>query len=129
MTNAAYARAIAGYQAVGALARSPREIALMLHQRLYALIQAARSADEQNRLDVMVARLEEASRILGAMKIGMDFKSVGPSGEELAGLYARLHRQVRRIGMLPKGNRDWSVISDPIQNMITHIIADANRNK
>ena len=125
MTNAAYARAIAGYQAVAALGQSPADVALKLHQRLYALVASARSADEQNRLDVMVARLGEASQVLSVMRNDMDFKSIGPAGIELSRLYANLHRQIRRIGMLPKGDRNWASVSDVIQKMVSAMLDES----
>lgn len=122
MSNAAYSRAIAGYRATSQLALSPTEIALALHQKLYAAIASARSADEQNRLDKMVFHLGVASQILSALKLYMDFSAAGPEGANLQRFYARTHRAVLRIGMLPKRNRDWSIVTDPIQNMIRSII-------
>lgn len=122
MSNAAYSRAIAGYRATSQLALSPTDIALALHQKLYAAISSARSADEQNRLDEMVFHLGIASQIISALKLHMDFSAAGPEGANLQRFYARTHRAVRRMGMLPKRNRDWSIITDPIQNMIRFII-------
>lgn len=122
MSNAAYSRAIAGYRATSQLALSPTEIALALHQKLYAAIASARSADEQNRLDEMVFHLGIASQIISALKLHMDFSAAGPEGANLQRFYAHTHRAVRRMGMLPKRNRDWSIVTDPIQNMIRSII-------
>lgn len=122
MTNAAYSRAIAGYRATSQLALSPVEIALALHQKLYAAVASARTADEQNRLDAMVFHLGVASQILSALKLHMDFAAAGPDGLDLQRFYSRTHRAVRRIGMLPKRNRDWSNVTDPIQNMVRSII-------
>lgn len=123
MSNAAYSRAIAGYRATSQLALSPTEIALALHQKLYAAIASARSADEQNRLDMMVFHLGVASQILSALKLHMDFSAAGSEGVDLQRFYARTHSAVRRIGMLPKRNREWSIVTDPIQNMIRSIIS------
>jgi flagellin-specific chaperone FliS len=123
MSNAAYSRAIAGYRATSQLALSPTEIALALHQKLYSSIASARSADEQNRLDMMVFHLGVASQILSALKLHMDFSAAGPEGVDLKRFYARTHTAVRRIGMLPKRNREWSIVTDPIQNMIRSIIS------
>jgi|GEM_PF-973903 len=122
MTNAAYSRAIAGYRAVSQLALSPSDIALAVHQKLYAAVSAARSADEQNRLDEMVFHLGVASQIISALKLHMDFSAAGPEGANLKRFYARTHRDIRRMGMLQKRHRDWSIITDPIQNMIRSLI-------
>ena len=122
MSNAAYSRAIAGYRATSQLALSPTEIALALHQKLYSAVASARSADEQNRLDEMVFHLGVASQIISALKLHMDFAAAGADGGDLQRFYARTHRAVRRIGMLPKSNREWSIVTDPIQNMIRSII-------
>ncbi|NBB64695.1 hypothetical protein GVN18_36170 [Pseudomonas sp. ODNR1LW] len=123
MNNAAYSRAIAGYRASSQLAPSPVEIALALHQKLYAAVASARSADEQNRLDQMVFHLGVASQILSALKLHMDFSAAGPGGLDLKHFYSRTHRAVRRIGMLPKRNREWSNVTDPIQQMVRSIIS------
>lgn len=122
MTNAAYSRAIAGYRAVSQLAPKPVDVALALHQKLYAAVSAARNADEQNRLDDMVFQLGVASQILSALKLHMDFDAAGPEGRQLQRFYARTHRDVRRMGMIPKRNRQWPIITDPIQNMVRSII-------
>ena len=122
MTNAAYSRAIAGYRASSQLALSPGDIALALHQKLYSAISSARYADEQNRLDDMVFHLGIASQILSVLKLGMNFTAAGADGANLRRFYAQTHRDLRRIGMCPKSNRRWSIVSDPIQNMISSII-------
>lgn len=122
MSNAAYSRAIAGYRATSQLAQSPTEVALALHQKLYAAVSSARSADEQNRLDQMVFHLGVASQILSALKLHMDFSAAGPAGLDLLRFYSRTHRAVRRIGMLPRRNRDWTNVTDPIQSMVRSII-------
>ncbi|WAC60691.1 flagellar protein FliS [Brevundimonas sp. SL130] len=122
MSNAAYSRAIAGYRATSQLALSPTEVALALHQKLYSAVASARSADEKNRLDEMVFHLGVASQIISALKLHMDFAAAGPDGVDLQRFYTRTQRAVRRIGMLPKRNREWSNVTDPIQNMVRSII-------
>lgn len=122
MTDAAYSRAINGYRTASRLAPSPVEMALSLHQKLYACVSSARYADEQNRLDDMVAHLSAASQILSALKLHMDFDAAGADGAQLKAFYARTHRDVRRMGMIPRRNRNWPNVTDPIQNMVRSII-------
>lgn len=123
MTNAAYSRAIAGYRAISQLAPRAVDVALALHQQLYAAVSSARYADEQNRLDDMVFQLGVANQILSALKLHMNFDAAGTEGRNLQRFYARTHRDVRRMGMLQKRNRDWSIVADPIQNMVASLIS------
>lgn len=122
MTRLAYSHAIAGYRAGSQLGVSATDIAIALHQALYSAVSSARYADEQNRLDDMVFQLGLASQILSALKLYMDFSAAGSAGADLKRFYARTHRDVRRMGMRPRCNRDWAIISDPTQNMLRSFI-------
>jgi flagellin-specific chaperone FliS len=123
MNKSAWSHAIAGYRATSQLALSPGEFALMLHQKLYSTISSAKRADEQNRLDEMVFQLGAASRIISALKLHMDFSAAGLEGRNLRRFYTHIQRDIRRMGMLQKGDRNWSIISDPIQGMVQSIIS------
>lgn len=127
MTRLAYSRAIAGYRAGSQLGLSATDIAIALHQTLYSAVSSARYADEQNRLDDMVFQLGLASQVLSALKLHMNFSAAGAEGADLKWFYARTHRDVRRMGMLPRCNRDWSIISDPTQNMLRSLINISRR--
>lgn len=128
MNDQAYARAAAAYRASGALVRDPATVASALHRALYSAILSARLADEQNRLDRLTHHVQEACRILTALRIHMNFGAAGAGGVQLAAFYARLQRQIVSTAMLRKGSAAWSNVAAPLQTIIVHFDQVNSRN-
>lgn len=118
MNDPTYARAIASYQASSLLDQSPVSIAMALHQKLYAAVSSARFADEKNRLDEMSNHLRSASSIVSALIAYMKFDLAGQDGVLLARYYEATQRRIRKIGMSPRGDRDWNSVTEPIRMLL-----------
>lgn len=120
MTDA-YARATLAYRASGNLIRDPASIAAALHRMLYAAIMSARLADEQNRLDEMTNHVQEACRLLTALRFHMNFDAAGPAGAELSAFYARLQRQILATAMLRDRSKRWDNVAEPIRSILVNL--------
>lgn len=121
MTDNPYARANQAYRASGNLLRDPVSIASALHRMLYSALVSARLADEQKRPDVMTQHVQEACRILTALRVHLNFEAAGPAGAQLAAFYAQLHRQIVSTAMLRDRSGKWGSVSEPVRSILVQL--------
>ena len=113
--------ALQAYAQTNRLASSPTDVFLTLNGELISLLNAARTAHGQNRLDNMCRDTQQAMRIMLAIIGAFDPKNPNIENRRLCAFYGNAIRTISRILSNPSADKEFHGLIEQLQLLVKGI--------